>query len=268
MTHGGGPCFWMEDEGMMKGMGRGSPLHRTLQSLPAALPARPTAIVVFSAHWDERDVAVYSREDNDMLFDYYGFPPHTYELEWRPRGSPPLAERCVALLRRAGFAGARTVSDRGLDHGVFVPLKVMWDSPLEGVPVLQVSLLSSMDAAAHYRLGRALAELRDDGVLLVGSGAATHNLRAMGLSETPKWAKDFITWLTDVLTNPKLSAKEREERVAALRDAPGARESHPRAEHLLPAFIALGAAGGEAGALIEGTEKFLGAFSTASFMWK
>jgi aromatic ring-opening dioxygenase catalytic subunit (LigB family) len=174
-----------------------------------------------------------------MLFDYYGFPEETYRLRFDAPGSPALAARVRELLSAAGFPTAED-AERGYDHGVFVPLKLA--TPDADIPVVQLSLRGDLDPAAHLAAGRALAPLRDEGVLIVGSGMSWHNMRGFSPAFTAK-SQAFDAWLGEAMADPA-------QRDAAIRrwdQGPYAREAHPREEHLAPLFVAAGAAQGEPG---------------------
>lgn len=216
-----------------------------LRSIPASLPAAPKAIVLVTAHWLTPQVTLSGGKQPGMLFDYYGFPPHTYELRYPAPGAPDLAERVSEVLAEAGIA-ARVDTERGYDHGTFIPLKVAF--PRADVPVLQVSLLGSLDAQAHLDYGRALAPLRDEGVLIIGSGMSYHNMRGYGDPRSTPISAEFDRWLTETVALP---ASERNARLANWDTAsgPAGRQSHPpRAEeHLLPLHVVAGAAGEGAG---------------------
>jgi aromatic ring-opening dioxygenase catalytic subunit (LigB family) len=237
IPHGAGPCFFMEWT-----RGPADTWDKTaawLKSLIADLPERPKAILVVSGHWEEPIFTVGSAAAPPMLFDYYGFPEATYRLRFDAPGSPALAERTRELLGGAGHATAEDVS-RGFDHGVFVPLLLA--TPQADIPVVQLSLRSDLDPAAHLAAGRALRPLRDENVLIVGSGMSWHNMRGFSPAFTAKSAA-FDAWLGDAIADPA-------RRDAALRhweEAPYAREAHPREEHLAPLFVAAGAASGEPG---------------------
>ncbi|CAM9634454.1 unnamed protein product [Discosporangium mesarthrocarpum] len=186
LSHGGGPCFFMHDtEGMFKDLNHNSEPAKWYRSL-AKDWTKPSAIVLISAHWEERGtVRVTSRQGHPLLFDYYGFPPYTYELQYPCPGDPVLANRIIHLLQENGIA-AEPERTRGYDHGVFIPLKLMY--PQADVPVVQVSLLKSLSAKEHLRIGGVLSGLhRDYGedLLIIGSGQATHDLRAIGNARTP-----------------------------------------------------------------------------------
>ena len=160
IPHGGGPCFFMPDP-----RGTWTKMGDYLRALPATLPEPPRAILVVSGHWEERAFAFTGASGHPgLIFDYYGFPPETYQLTWPAPGAPWLAERGAELLRAAGLPTAID-PERGFDHGVFVPLKVMF--PAAEVPVVQMSLHASLDPALHLAAGEALAPLRDDGVLVL-----------------------------------------------------------------------------------------------------
>ncbi|MBP1625630.1 MAG: hypothetical protein H6Q00_105 [Holophagaceae bacterium] len=234
LPHGGGPWPFV-DLGLPEAEYR--PLVNYLQSLASLVPEVPKALLAISAHWEEPLPTVMTSERPGLLFDYYGFPAASYELEWPAPGSPALAARVRDLLRGAGTGSAED-PHRGFDHGSFVPLKVAF--PEARIPTLQLSLLEGLDPAAHLALGRALAPLRDEGVLILASGMSFHNLGAFFKSTGQEEARAFDTWLGEaVLQAPA-------ERNAALKtwaQAPGARFAHPREEHLLPLMVAAGAAG-------------------------
>lgn len=239
IPHGGGPCFFME-------VSPGLPpdlwdrLAAYLRSLDRSLGARPKAVLVVSGHWETERPTVNTGAHPPLLFDYYGFPPHTYQLTYPAPGSPELATRVRELLAAGGIASTED-AQRGLDHGVFVPFKLIY--PDADVPVVQMSLNRNLDAATHLAVGRALIPLRDEGVLIVGSGMSYHNLRDF-YSSAPNAvaaAEQFDSWLNDAVTDPDLAA--RDDKLTRWNSAPGARSAHPRPEHLIPLMVAAGAAG-------------------------
>jgi len=236
IPHGGGPCFFMDPAG-----GLPDPMWANMQTylggLIASLPERPKVILLVSGHWEETDITVHVGDGQPLLYDYYGFPEHTYRLCWNAPGAPDVARRAEALLQGAGFA-VREERERGWDHGVFIPMMVA--VPDADIPLAQMSLRSDLDPAAHIAIGRALAPLRDEGVLIVGSGMSFHNLRARGPQVTPH-ADAWDDALTAAVTDPDPAA--RVERVAHWADLPHAKFAHPREEHLLPLMVALGAGG-------------------------
>ncbi len=206
--------------------------------LAAILPSlleKPKAILVVSGHWEEERFTVHTGARPELLFDYYGFPDHTYRLRWDAPGSPGLAARAKALLEGAGFPVGEEAA-RGWDHGVFVPLKAAL--PEADIPVAQLSLRHDLDPADHIRAGQALAPLRDEGVLIVGSGMSFHNMRTIG-QDVHVPADAFDGALSAAVTDP--DPARRRARVADWASLPQARFAHPREEHLLPLMVALGA---------------------------
>ena len=239
LPHGGGPCFFMDWT-----WGPADTWHATqrfLESIAATLPAPPKAMLVISGHWEEPAFAAGTSARPQLIFDFSGFPAHTYQLTWPAPGNPALAVRVSELLRNAGLSSA-TDPARGYDHGVFVPLKVAF--PQADVPVVTLSLDHSLDPALHIAAGRALAPLRDEGVLIIASGMSFHNLRAYSHPETPDRARAFDTWLTSAIESP---AAERNSLLSNWRKAPYAAYAHPREEHLIPLMVASGAGGETAG---------------------
>ena len=235
IPHGGGPCFFMEPAVGPKDLWNRMAAH--LRGLEAQIGDRPKAVLVISAHWEAPRPTVNMNPTPPMLFDYYGFPEHTYRLSYPAPGSPALAQRISDLFGEAGIA-SDTDATRGFDHGVFVPFLLIY--PKADIPIVQLSLRSDLDPAAHIALGRALAPLRDQGVLIVGSGMSYHNLRAMRSGEGGQELEAFDVWLTQAVEDTDI-----ERRVRLLTDwesAPHARDCHPESEHLVPLFVAAGAA--------------------------
>jgi aromatic ring-opening dioxygenase catalytic subunit (LigB family) len=214
-----------------------------LQGIDSSLGRRPAAILVISGHWETEQPTVNTALRPPLLFDYSGFPEHTYRLTYPVAGSPALAARVRGLLSTGGIASDEEPL-RGLDHGVFVPFKVIY--PAADVPIVQLSLNRNRDASTHLALGRALAPLRDENVLIVGSGMSYHNLREFFVDrpEINQAAEAFDQWLNDTLAerDPAVRAAKLEQ----WRDAPGARACHPTPEHLLPLLVAAGVAGDSA----------------------
>ncbi|MDF0603342.1 class III extradiol ring-cleavage dioxygenase [Psychromarinibacter sp. C21-152] len=230
ISHGGGPWPWVPQ--MRETFAN---LEASLKRMVAELGTRPRAVLMISGHWETDGFAVMGSARPPMVYDYYNFPEHTYRVSYPAPGAPELAERTAALIAAAGLP-ATVDAARGYDHGVFVPMAIMY--PEADVPLYQVSLQHGYDPATHVALGRALAPLRDEGVLIVGSGLSFHNLALFGPgAKEPSEA--FDAWLTDTLAQPPAA------RTAALLDweqAPYARVCHKQEDHFAPLFAALGAA--------------------------
>ena len=233
VPHGGGPWPFV-DIGMPRP--EYDALLGYLRELPAILPERPKALLVVTAHWEERVATVSTSPAPPMLYDYYGFPAASYQVKWPAPGDPALARRVRDLLDGVSIPSNED-SARGYDHGTFVPMKVAF--PAAEVPTVQLSLVAGLDPELHLRVGAALAPLRDEGVFIVGSGMSYHNLRKFfdgsGISDS----RSFDAWLRDTLVSP-----DRDAQLRRWTAAPAARASHPREEHLVPLMVAAGAAGG------------------------
>lgn len=254
LSHGGGPWPWMP--GMVEG-----PYARLVESLrriPLELGAGPGAVLMISAHWEAPHFAVQAHPAPGMLYDYYGFPEHTYRIRYPAPGNPALAQRVIDLLERAGLS-AESDTERGFDHGVFTPMAVCY--PQADMPTLQLSLRQGLDAAEHLQAGRALAPLRDEGVLIIGSGLTYHNLRNFGPGAKADSAA-FDAWLQRALA---LAPEERTRAILHWETAPSARRAHPREEHLLPLMVALGAAEREPAVLVYHEQEFMGGVAVSSF---
>jgi aromatic ring-opening dioxygenase catalytic subunit (LigB family) len=257
LPHGGGPCFFMDWT-----WGPADTWHATqhfLEGIASTLPETPRALLVVSGHWEEPAFTVSAAAAPKLIFDYSGFPEHTYRLTWPAPGDPELAARVAQMLAEAGLPAA-TDPDRGFDHGVFVPLKVAF--PEAQIPVVTLSLATSLDPELHLAAGRSLAPLRDQGVLIVGSGMSFHNLRAYLRPETLERSRAFDAWLTRAIESP---ARERDAQLKNWRSAPSATFAHPREEHLVPLFVAAGAGGDAPGKRIFSAEPMGAAISAYRF---
>jgi aromatic ring-opening dioxygenase catalytic subunit (LigB family) len=257
LPHGGGPCFFMDWT-----WGPADTWEATrifLSGLADTLSAEPKAMVVISGHWEEPAFTASAAASPELIFDYSGFPEHTYHLTWPAPGDPELAERVAKLLSHAGLPSTLS-SNRGFDHGVFVPLKVVF--PHAQIPVVTLSLASSLAPALHLAAGRALAPLRDEGVLIVGSGMSFHNLRGYNRPETAERACAFDDWLTKAVESP---AADRDALLASWRNAPYAAYAHPREEHLIPLMVAAGAGGSARGKRIFSDDPMGAAISAYRF---
>ncbi len=242
IPHGGGPCFFMDPPPSAPRLW--DRMAGYLRGIDAGLGQRPRAVLVISAHWEAARPTVNSAAQPPLLFDYYGFPEHTYRLQYPAAGSPVLAARVRELLGSAGIE-ADEDDARGLDHGVFVPFLLVY--PQADVPIVQLSLQAGLDPAAHLAIGRALAPLRDEGVLIVGSGMSYHNLREFfsSGSATLQAAERFDTALTAAVDGTPPA--QRDARLTEWKQMPDALAAHPRPEHLLPLMVAAGAAGADPG---------------------
>lgn len=230
IPHGGGPCFFMPDpDGVWRGM------EAYLHGIVDRLPERPKALLIVSGHWETRGFSFTGAERPGLIYDYYNFPPHTYELTYPAPGEPWLAARAAGLLSDAGLA-AHVDPTRGYDHGVFVPMKVAF--PDADVPIVEMSIEAGYDPALHLRAGEAIAPLRDEGVLIIGSGMSFHNLRAFRDPRAQAPSTLFDNWLTDAAQS---AAGARADLLTRWADAPYARICHPQEDHLLPLMVAAGA---------------------------
>ncbi len=254
-SHGGGPLPILGDPG-----------HQQMVEFMTALPKqlrKPDAILVISAHWEEKEATLLGASNPPLFYDYYGFPQEAYEIAYPAPGQPALAERVMALLKKNDIP-SRIETERGFDHGVFIPLKLMY--PDADIPVVQLSLLRGLDAASHITLGNALRELLQENILIVGSGFSFHNQSAFFNSKpgVPDPANEaFQDWLIETCST-SLSQTEREERLIEWEKAPAARYCHPREEHLLPLHVCVGMAKSPAKVVFD--DQILGKRGVA-FLW-
>ena len=230
-SHGGGPLPILGDKS-----------HKAMIDFMIQLPNRlvkPDAILVISAHWEESAATLLGANAPPMFYDYYGFPEEAYEITYPAPGSPGLANRIVELLYKSNIQ-ANVDSERGFDHGLFIPLKLMY--PKADIPSLQLSLLRGLNPAEHIALGRALRELMHQNILVVGSGFSFHNMEAFswqGINAADPSNDSFQDWLIESCTDP-IPQPDREKNLIAWESAPFARYCHPREEHLLPLHVCLG----------------------------
>ena len=241
IPHGGGPCFFMDWSLTGGAKDTWDKTAAWLRGLAETLPERPKAIVVISGHWEAPVFTVATSPAPGMIYDYSNFPPHTYQLQYPAPGSPALAHRIVDLLRAHGLPAA-TDSARGFDHGVFIPFLLVF--PDAEIPVVPLSLKAGLDPEEHMAAGRALASLRDEGVLIVGSGMSYHNMAGFRSPAATTDSETFDRWLTSAVES---DADARRDALAHWSKAPAGRASHPREEHLLPLMVAVGAGGGDRG---------------------
>ena len=248
LSHGGGPWPWMKDQAG----GMFDRLEQSLVAIRAELGERPRALLLISGHWETPGFAVSAGERPGMVFDYYGFPQHLYRISYPAPGSPQLAARVRELLERGGV-GCALDPQRGFDHGTFSLAKPLY--PEADMPIVQLSIRGDFDPAAHLEVGRLLAPLRDEGVVIVGSGSSYHNLRQLGpVGRAP--SKTFDGWLQDTLVGT--ASDRRSEQLQAWTRAPAARQAQPREDHLVPLFVAVGAAEDDPGACVYHQDDFMG----------
>ena len=261
LPHGGGPCFFMD--WTWGPADTWDATKRFLEGVAVSLPEKPKALLVVSGHWEEPAFTASAAKNPELIFDYYGFPEPTYKLTWPAPGDPALAERVSGLLKGAGLR-SDVSKTRGFDHGVFIPLKVAF--PQADIPVVTLSLAAGpagqLDPEAHLEAGRALGSLRDEGVLIVGSGMSFHNLRAYMRPGTRELAHEFDAWLTAAVES---ASSHRNEQLINWQQAPHARFAHPREEHLLPLMVAAGAGGDVPGKRIFTDEPMEAAISAYRF---
>lgn len=236
LSHGGGPMPLLGDAGHTE-------MVDCLKSITSLL-RKPSAIVVVSAHWEEKLPTITAGESPSLIYDYYGFPEESYSITYPCKGETLLANQIHEKLERAGIA-CNLDKQRGFDHGLFIPLKIMY--PDADIPCIQLSLMNSLSPAEHISIGQALQGLDYEDLLLIGSGFSFHNMKAFFTPETTE-SKDlneaFESWLLDTCSNTNISEEERKQRLCEWVKAPGARFCHPREEHLLPLHVCYGLAGG------------------------
>ena len=257
ISHGGGPWPWITEQLN----GPYAKLARSLREMPAQIGPSLKAILMISAHWEEPEFTLMTNARPPMLYDYGGFPAHTYQVKYSAPGAPAVAERVRELLESAGIH-AELDAERGFDHGTFSPLAVAF--PAADVPVFQLSLKQGLDPEQHLALGRALAPLREDGIAIIASGLSYHNLRAFGAAGSVS-SKAFDAWLQERVVGA--GAADRAEALRNWRSAPAARQAHPREEHLLPLMVAAGAAGEDIARSVYHEDDFVGSLAVSSFQF-
>ena len=255
ISHGGGPWPWLVEQ--MPGDWRA--LQDSLERIPGDLGVVPRAILAVSGHWETAEFTVQTHPNPPMLYDYGGFPEFTYHVQYPAPGAPEVAARVAELLDAAGMP---THADprRGFDHGVFAPMVVAY--PDADVPIVQLSIKRSFDPAEHLAAGRALAPLRDEGVLILGSGFSFHNLRLFGPAGAAP-SREFGAWLDRAVT--ETSPAQRTRLLTEWAEAPSARLAHPAEDHLIPLMVAVGAAEAEQATLVYHESSFMGHITSSSY---
>ena len=254
VSHGGGPWPWMKEQSN----GAFDKLEASLQEMARSLPQKPKAILVVSGHWEEEAFTLSSGTTPGMIYDYSGFPAHTYQIKYPAPGAPELAKQIQAMLEQGGFKAALD-PERGFDHGTFTVMAPAF--PAADIPVVQLSLRSDLNPKAHIEVGRLLEPLRAEGILIIGSGLSYHNLRRFNASAAAP-SQAFDQWLQKTVT--KVSPEEREQSLLQWDKAPEARTAHPHEDHFMPLMVVVGAAYEEAGTCVY-HEDFLGSVAVSSF---
>jgi len=255
VSHGGGPWPWMKDQWG----DTFAKLEASLQDMPRQLGVKPKAVLMVSGHWEERDFTLSSGAHPGMLYDYYGFPEHTYHVQYPAPGSPELAQQVKELLE-AGSMTARLDGERGFDHGTFTVMAPLY--PQADIPVVQLSMKTGLDPQTHIDAGKLLAPLRDEGVVIIGSGLSYHNLR-QHYAHAAAPSRQFDDWLQETLLHS--APVVRYQRLLEWSRAPAARVAHPREDHLLPLMVAVGAAWDEGGTCVYHEDDFRGVIAVSSF---
>lgn len=255
ISHGGGPWPWMPDPDKNY-----VALTEALRGIPDSLPQAPRAILMISAHWITRGrLKLSGHPQPGMVYDYHGFPADTYEIHYPAPGSPRLAARVHTLLEARDISATED-SRRGFDHGAFVPAHIMY--PKAQVPMIQLSIEASFDPAWHHALGLALQPLRDENILIIGSGLSFHNMRGFGPAGAGPSAQ-FDAWLQETVVDSP--ADQRAHRLSRWENAPAARICHPMEDHLVPLFVASGAAGADRGTCFHHDTQNFGGLTISSF---
>ena len=256
LSHGGGPLPIL-----------GDPSHASMVKFMQVLPSqlrKPEAIVVISAHWEENVATLQAAESPAMLYDYYGFPKEAYDITYPARGDVALAKRIGGILNAQGIA-SHLDAERGFDHGLFIPLKMMY--PKADIPAFQISLLKNLDPEAHTEFGKALGGLLTENILVVGSGFSFHNLQAFRFRSGPieDHRNDaFQDWLIDICVHTGEQTK-REAQLRNWESAPSARYCHPREEHLLPLHVCVGMANAPARLVFN---DYIAGKRAVAFLWQ
>lgn len=230
LSHGGGPMPLLGDL-------RHKQMVECLQDIAQNI-AKPSAILVVSAHWEQKIIGITASKNPSLIYDYYGFPEQSYYITYPALGEINLAKQIHKILSKNQIPSILD-EKRGYDHGVFVPLKIMYEKA--DIPVIQLSLLSSLDPQEHLKIGQVLSQLEYENLLVVGSGFSFHNMRAF-YSSNDKYNQMFENWLIQTCSNKQITEEQRLQRFISWTKAPAARYAHPREEHLLPLFVCYGMA--------------------------
>ncbi len=252
LPHGGGPLPLFGHEGHLE-------MISFLKNV-SSMVSTPSAIIMISAHWEAHKVSITHAANPELIYDYSGFPKEAYDITYPAPGHPELANKINDLLLASNIE-TQLENTRGFDHGMFVPLKLMY--PDADIPCIQLSLVKGLDPATHIKIGKALSNIEDNNILFVGSGMSFHNMREFG-GVTNESNLNFEAWLVDTCTNPNLTLEERETRLIDWTDAPSARFCHPREEHLIPLHVCYGIAQAKGELVFDGT--IMGK-KTSAYLW-
>jgi len=254
IPHGGGPMPLLGDEGHDE-------LIAFLKDVKNLIK-KPSAILMVSAHWEEQVATITSNHSPDLIYDYYGFPEQAYNIKYPAKGDSLLANKVLGLLQAQGIK-SKLDEHRGFDHGMFVPLKLMY--PDADIPCVQLSLMSNLDAQTHIDMGKALTDLQNENILIIGSGFSFHNMKEFRNKQSNDSKNEaFETWLIDTCTNQAITIAQKEQALTQWQKAPFARYCQPREEHLLPLHVCFGA--GNSNAKLVFDKKVLGK-KTCAFLW-
>lgn len=256
LSHGGGPWPWLKD--LRPGVY--DQLERSLHNTRRELGELPRAVLMISGHWEADRFLLSSAAHPPMYYDYSGLPEHTYRIRYDAPGDPQLAETVRVMLERGGVPSGLDPR-RGYDHGTFSLMQVLY--PEAKLPLVQLAMKADFDPAEHIHVGELLAPLRDQGVLIVGSGFSFHDTRSImsGAGKVP--SATFDAWLNQTLVDS--APKDRKQRLIGWADAPAARAAHPREDHLIPLMVAAGAAGDDVGLRVYHESAFMGAITASSY---
>jgi aromatic ring-opening dioxygenase catalytic subunit (LigB family) len=256
LSHGGGPWPWIKD----LRPGAYDQLERSLHDVRGELGELPRAVLMVSGHWEADRFLLSSAARPPMVYDYFGFPEHTYRIRYDAPGDPALVETVHAMLARGGMPTGLD-PQRGYDHGTFSLMHTLY--PEAQLPVAQLALKADFDPAEHIRVGELIAPLRDQGVLIIGSGFSFHDVSGIMSGRGKLASATFDGWLEETLI--RSGPEERTRRLIDWSSAPAARAAHPREEHLMPLMVAVGAAGADAGARVYHEHAFMGAITASSY---
>lgn len=256
LFHGGGPFPLTQEPSQLS-------IRKFLKEIPKTLPI-PKTILLISAHWEASPVRILSKKEPNLYYDYYGFPKELYNFKYPIKNDLNLVDKITSIFEKNSIA-YKLDDTRDYDHGVFVPLLLMY--PEANIPVVQISLVKGLDVETHLKIGEALAPLRNEEVLIIGSGSSFHGFFLdVKKKELTKHSENFDSYLEDVCLNKNYTPNERKKKLIEWKKAPSAKYAHPREEHLLPLMVNVGAAGGSVGERIY--EDYYDEFKMGAYLFK